>query len=472
MQRLSGLDAAFLYYETPSTHTHVAAIMIIDPSSVEGGYSFAHVKEVVRERLHLVPQFRRKIAFVPFNLGHPYWVEDADFDLDYHVRRIGAPTPGGPEELAEIAGDIASRKLDRSRPLWEMWVVEGLQDGNIAVVSKMHHSTIDGVSGANLMVHLFDLEPNPAPKPPPEKPWQPEPEPSDLSLVAHALPDLATRPIKMVTTVGKTLGAVANFTMTRMRSSGPGMPTPGTAPRTSFNAPITPHRNVAYCRVSLTDVKDVKNAFGTTVNDVVLAVCSGALRRYLQEVDGVVPDKSLFAAVPVSVHGQTQTEGQNQVSVMFSSLYSDIDDPVERLKAIHEANKGAKEEHKAIGADLLQNWVQFAAPTTFAVAARIYSALGLAERTPVIHNCVISNVPGPPIPLYIAGSRVVALYPLGPIMTGAGLNITVISNMDAMDFGFIACRELMPQLWGLAEAIPDALAELHKAAEATGPTGG
>jgi diacylglycerol O-acyltransferase len=466
VERLSGLDASFLYFETSTMHMHVCATIVFDPSTMPGGYSFEKVKEFLQSRLHLVPPYRRKLASVPFNLDHPYWVEDENFDLDYHVRRIGCPAPGTEEQLAEIAGDIASRPLDRTRPLWELWVVEGLENGHVATIGKMHHCTVDGVSGANVMVHLFDLSPEESEKPPPPDDWKPERKPSDVEMLGRAVLSRATKPFQLLGMVGQTVGAVTNVVRTGRRM-GSSMPAPFTAPRTSFNAAVTAHRNVAFARVSLEEVKHVKRTFGTTVNDVVLAVCSGALRRYLEDRKEL-PDKSLIAAVPVSVRTEEEKDvmGTNKVSAMFMSLASDIEDPVERLMAIHEANKGAKEQHKAIGADLLQNWAQFAAPNTFSLAARAYSSLKLADRHAVIHNLVISNVPGPPIPLYFAGAKLVGMYPLGPVMDGAGLNVTVLSYMDVMDWGFIACRELVPNLWGLAAGVPDTLSELTKAADA------
>jgi WS/DGAT/MGAT family acyltransferase len=468
MERMSGLDASFLYFETPTMHMHVCATIIFDPSTVEGGYSFENVKQFIEGRLHLVEPFRRRLVSVPFNLHHPVWVEDPDFDLDYHLRRIGLPSPGTPEQLAELAGDIASRPLDRTRPLWEMWIVEGLEDGNVAVVAKMHHCTVDGVSGANLMVHLFDLAAEPEEKPPPPENWEPERKPSDLELVGYGLVSRARRPLNIFKVVPDTVRSVQGFVQTRRaREGGAGMPAPFTAPRTSFNVAVSPHRTVAYTRVSLDDIKTIKNAFGTTVNDVVLAVASGALRRYLDR-KGETPEKSLIGVVPVSVRTEEEKSqlGSNKVSALFTSLASDIDDPVERLRAINEVNKGAKEEHNAIGANFLQNWAEFAAPTTFSLAARLYSSLKFAERHPVVHNLVISNVPGPPFPLYFAGAQLVALYPLGPIFDGAGLNITVISYMNYVDWGFIADRDAVPDIWDLANDVPEALAELKKAAEA------
>jgi diacylglycerol O-acyltransferase / wax synthase len=467
MERLSGLDATFLYFETPATHQHVSAVMVFDPSGMRGGYSFERVKEYVRERLHLIPQFRRRLAAVPFNLHHPVWIEDPDFDLDYHVRRIAVPSPGGPEELADLAGDIASRQLDRSRPLWEMWVVEGLEHGHVGLVAKMHHCTIDGVSGANMMVYLFDLSPEPQPVEPPDADWEPDRRPTDLELVGYAIRSRLAKPVQLARNVPPTVQGLVNLARRRMQSDSPSGATPLTAPRTSFNGAITPHRKVSFTNVPLSDVKLIKDAFGTTVNDVVLAITTGALRRYLG--DGLeLPDRPLVASCPVSVRNE-ETEsvvGSNKVSAMFVNLPVQIDDPVDQLMAIRESTKGAKEDHNAIGATFLMGWAELAAPRTFGLAARLYSSMKLVERHPVVHNLVISNVPGPPFPLYFAGARLVSMNPLGPIFDGAGLNITVLSYLDSIGFGFIACRELMPNLWELTAAITDAAADLKKAATA------
>ena len=370
MERLSALDATFLYFETSAQHQHVCAVMVVDPSTVPGGYHYEKIKEHIASRLHLLAPFRRKLMMVPLGLDHPVWVETNDFDLDYHVRRVGLPSPGTEEQLAELAADIASRQLDRSKPLWEMWIVEGLENGMVALVGKMHHSTVDGVSGANMMVHLLDLEPT-GTRPPPEGEWVPERAPSELELFARGLVSRLRRPVQLATIIPKTIGSVVGFVRAR-RSHDAGMPTPFTAPRTPFNVSITPHRIVSFTRTPLEDIKIVKRAFGTTVNDVVLAVAAGALRRYLEQLNEL-PSKSLMAVVPVSVRTDEEKDipGSNKVSAMFTSLATDIDDPVERLHRIAEVNKGAKEEHKAIGAGMLQDWAKFAAPTTFSLAARL-----------------------------------------------------------------------------------------------------
>jgi len=466
MERMSGIDASFLYFETPNMHMHVVATIVFDPSTVPGGYSFENVKAMLQSRLHLAKPLRRKLAPTPFRLDHPVWIEDLDFDLDYHVRRIGCPSPGSEEQLSEIVGDIASRPLDRARPLWEVWIVEGLENGLVAAVAKMHHCTIDGVSGANMMVHFFDLAPEGTERPAPDANWQPDRKPSDVELVGRALLARAQRPLTWLTVVPSTIRSITRFVLASRRIEGPGMPAPLRSPRTSFNVVITPHRRVAYTHVPLDEVKRIKRTFGTTVNDVVIAICSGALRRYLA-ARNELPEKSLIASVPVSVRTDDEKGdvGSNRVSAMFSTLATDIDDPVERLKQIAEANRGAKEEHKAIGADMLTKWGELAAPTTFSLAARFYTGLRLADRHPVVHNLVISNVPGPAFPLYFAGAKLVAMYPLGPIFDGAGLNITVLSYMDQLFFGLIGCREVV-DVWNIAGHVGDAFAELLKAADA------
>ncbi|MBV8950562.1 MAG: wax ester/triacylglycerol synthase family O-acyltransferase, partial [Actinobacteria bacterium] len=273
MKRLSGMDAAFLYIETPSMHMHVVGTLVLDPSTMPGGYSFDAFRELLRSRLHLLPPFRRRLVPVPFNLGHPFWIEDPDFDLDAHLVRVAAPAPGGMRELAEIVGSIASRPLDRSRPLWEMWVVEGLEHGFVGVVAKLHHSSIDGVSGADLMVNLFDLTPETAPMEP-EAEWKPEQPPSTLRLMGEAAAYQMRQPMGVATTVWKTGQGLLRTRLQRRQEPESDAPPRAGAPSTPFNAAITPHRSVAYGRVSLDDVKVAKNATGTKVNDIVLAACT------------------------------------------------------------------------------------------------------------------------------------------------------------------------------------------------------
>ncbi len=468
VDRLSGLDASFLYFENSSMLMHVCGLLVLDQSTMPDGYEFERIRDHLRERIGSNPAFRRKVHNPFLNLDHPIWVDDEDFDIEHHVRRAFVPAPGGREQLAAVCGDLASHALDRSRPLWEMWILEGLEDGSIAVMTKMHHATVDGVSGASLVSELCSLEPDA----PPMTAGQPKTDvpkrPRDARIVVDGALRLAKRPVKFARLLPPTVNVLPTW-IDRARR-GRAMPAPFTAPRTSFNGTITGHRSVAFAQMDLAAVKEVKNAFACTVNDVVLTICSGALRKYLGDRDEL-PDSSLVAMVPVSVHGKTQAPGTNKVSGMFAALASDIADPLERLRSIAEQNLVAKDHHKTLSASLLQDWAQFAAPNTFGLAVRVYSKLRLAERHPVIHNLVISNVPGPPMPIYFMGGRITGFYPFGPVFHGAGLNVTVLSNDGHLDVGLIACRELAPHLWDLADDLPIALDELLSAARKSGAAG-
>ncbi|MCG5432660.1 wax ester/triacylglycerol synthase family O-acyltransferase [Mycobacterium sp. MYCO198283] len=461
MQRLSGLDASFLYLESPAQPLHVCSILEVDTSTIPGGYTFDRLRDALMLRIKGMPEFREKLADSAFNLDHPVWIEDDDFDLDRHLHRIGLPAPGGRNELAEICGHIASLQLDRGRPLWEMWIIENVagtdaaDGGRLAVLTKVHHAAVDGVSGANLMSVLCSTEPD---APPPD----PVPGPGGLNpleLAATGLFRFATRPLGLVNVVPNTVAGVVE-TIRRARS-GQAMTRPFRAPKTVFNATITGHRNIAYSQLELDDVKTVKNRFGVKVNDVVMALTAGVMRQFLLD-RGELPDVPLVAMVPVSVRDKSDRPGRNQVSGMFSRLETHIADPVERLRAIAEANSVAKEHSSAIGATLLQDWTQFAAPSVFGLAMRVYANTRLTEARPV-HNLVLSNVPGPQESLYFLGARVAAMYPLGPIFHGSGLNITVMSLSGKLNVGLISCPELLPDLWALADEFPVALEELLRA---------
>lgn len=468
MERLSGLDASFLYLETPTLHMHVAMIMTFDPTTVPGGYSFDKMQAQIASRTHQAPVFRRLLVEVPFGLSHPVWVDDPDFDIGYHVRRAAIPQPGGIRELAELAGDIGSRKFDHAKPLWEGWIIEGLQGGHIAFIIKMHHSTVDGVSGAALLSVLFDLEPNPGPDPEPP-PIKPSRVPSKVELVSEAVAARTMRPIEMTKDLVRTSHRLLD--VRRIRRHGPETSPearaalPLSAPRTSFNGALTRRRQVAMSAIGLADVKRIKNATGTTVNDVVLAIATSALRQLL--LDGEeLPDRPLVAVVPVSVEPDVGSpHGSNKVSQMFVQLPVQVEDPRHRLDLVRESTKGAKEEHRALGADTLQNWAEHATPNTFATAARLYSRMRLADRHRPIANLIFSNVPGPDFPLYLAGAEMVSGFPLGPVMDGLGPNITIMSYRGVLYWGCIACPETMPGLWQLAAYVPAALDELLAAVD-------
>ena len=465
MQRLTGLDATFLYMETPSSPMHVASLIMLDPASAPHGFSFEQVRELYKDRLDLAPPFRRRLVEVPFGIHHPVWIEDPDFDLDWHLRHIAVPKPGTMAELNELVSHLVAMPLDRHHPLWELWMIEGIEGGLVGVLSKVHHAAIDGASGQDLMVAILDLTPEVEQKPLPEIPWMPEHVPSDTELVGHAAMSLAQSPLRAVKAVKRTVEAGLQIRSTNKQPDQTPPPAPFSAPRTSFNQALTPHRAFGTANLSLTDVKIVKNAFGVTVNDVILALCGGALRHYLDSRDEH-PDGPLVAMVPISVRSEDQKGAMgNQVSSALSTLATDIDDPVARLQAIHDGMKGAKEQQNAIGADLLQDWAEFAAPLVAGRAARLYSRMRVADRHRPLFNVTISNVPGPPFPLYVAGARVVATYPIGPIFDGAGINMTVMSYLDSLDFGVNVCPELIPDVDAVADGLHHALEDLKKAAD-------
>ncbi|WP_183099735.1 WS/DGAT/MGAT family O-acyltransferase [Nocardioides pelophilus] len=469
MDRLSGLDASFLYLETPAQLMHVCGVIVLDQTTMPEPYSFAALMAKIDENVHDVPEFTRKIRGVPMGLDHPVWVRDQQFDIERHVHRVAVPSPGGYRELMDLCSHLAALPLDRSRPLWEMWVIEGYRpdgpdgaagDERVVIFSKMHHATVDGVSGSNLISHLCSLEADTPPLALGPKKGHPR-DPSRRELLGRAVIGTAAKPV----TLAKVLRPSAELitkSIGRARQ-GVAMAAPFSAPRTSFNGTITAHRSIALADLSLDHIRDIKKATGTTVNDVVLALAGGALRAYLDE-RGELPATSLMASVPVSVRESSKREqGANKVSALFTKLGTDIEDPLERLEMLAERNRHAKDHHNAISADALQDWAEFAAPRVFGLAVRTYANLRLAEKHPVVHNLVISNVPGPPVPLYFMGARITALYPLGPVFHGAGLNLTVMSNAGKIHVGALACRESVPDGDALVKHFPGELERLRKA---------
>jgi diacylglycerol O-acyltransferase / wax synthase len=465
MQRLSGMDTAFLYMETPTSHMQVHAVLVLDPSTVPGGYSFEKIKAHLASRLPLLPEFRRRLAFVPFDLHRPVWFDDPHFDFEYHIRRIAVPSPGSIDQVEEMIGDIAGRVLDRSRPLWEFWVIEGVENDAVVVVARMHHATIDGATGSSLVTSILDLEPTPPARAAAPNDWKPEHKPSDLELVGHALLSRLRRPmpIGIALAIPNLVRRLAGIARVRRDVTLPSGGTPFNTPHTPWNAPLTSHRRVAFASVSLDEVKSIKDAFGATVNDVVLATATAAIRSFLQRLDAL-PDRPLVAACPVSVRSDetANIDSTNKVSAMFVSLPTHLDTVEAQLAHICDTTKGAKEEHRALGARTILELGELAGPLSFGLASRLLG--GLAHRGTVPINLVISNIPGPSFPLYLGGARLVSMLPLGPAIEGVGLNITVLSYLDRIDWGFIACRELVPRLHDMADAIHDAHNELLKAA--------
>jgi len=465
MQRLTGLDDGFLWMETPTSYMHVASLIVVDGQTADGPLTFERVKSLYRSRLDYAPPFRRRLVSVPFGIHHPLWIEDPDFDLDWHLRHITLPDGhGGMGDLTDLAASLVAIPLDRTRPLWEMWFIDGIDEGHIGLLTKVHHAAIDGASGEELMVAILDLEPDPEPRPEVTPPWKPDPLPTDTEMLAHATWSLAQQPVKAVAAIRRTVEVALKVREQNRHLVKDAPPAPFSAPATSINGPLTVDRSFAASSLSLTDVKAVKNAFGCTVNDVVLTMCAGALRRYFDALDEE-PDAPIVAMIPISVRSEDQkgTHG-NQVSMMLSSLATDLDDPIERLEHIQSNMKSAKEQQNAIGAEILQEWADFAAPAIFGRAARLYSNSNSARHRPMF-NVVISNVPGPPFPLYVAGAEVLDTYPMGPIFEGFGLNITLMSYRDRVDFGLVACPDLVPDVWRIADGLRDALEELRVVAE-------
>ncbi|MFY9587268.1 MAG: wax ester/triacylglycerol synthase family O-acyltransferase [Actinomycetota bacterium] len=464
MKRLSGMDATFLYMETPQMHMHVIGVLLLDTSTMPGGYSFDKIRKMVDDRIHLMPAFRRRLVNVPFGLGHPAWIDDPEFDVENHLMRIGAPPPGDQKALADVVGEIASRPLDRGRPLWEMWVVEGLVGDQAAIVTKMHHATIDGASGADVMVHLLDLTPEIAEKPKPDEAFLGERKPGDLKLLTGALVTQVANPVRIVGAMGRATGNALKMVRAMTRRSDTRASAPFLAPRLRMSQALTSHRSVAFGQASLDDLKEIKNAFGAKVNDVVLAIATHALRSYLLAIDEM-PEKPLVAACPISVRKDgVERDSANQVSNMLVPLPVQSEDPAEQLEIIVEATKRSKELANAIGAETLMDWAEFLAPRLFTSAMRFYSGSRLPNWHPPALNCIVSNVPGPPVPLYTAGARILAIYPMGPLLPGAGVNITVLSNMGNVDLGVIACRDTVPEVWRIADGLAEGVGLLLKAA--------
>ncbi|BBX73529.1 wax ester/triacylglycerol synthase family O-acyltransferase [Mycobacterium shinjukuense] len=452
MERLSGLDAFFLYLETPTQPLNVCCIVELDTSTMPGGYTYGRFRAALAKHVKAVPEFRMKLADTQLNLDHPVWVDDESFRLGRHVRRIGLPPPAGRRELAEICGYLAGLPLDRDRPLWEMWVIEGCARADaVAVMLKVHHAVVDGVAGANLLAHLCSLQPE-----------RPEPLPaggpgggSALQIAASGLKGFALRPLRLAALVPATMLTLVQ-TVLRARE-GRTMAAPFAAPPTPFNGSLSRHRTIAFTHLDMRDVTRVKDRFGVTINDVVVALCAGVLRRFLLD-RGELPGTPLVATVPVSVRDKSDRPGRNQTTWMFCRVESQISDPAERIRTIAASNAAAKDHIAAIGPTLLHDWTQFGGQTMFGAAMRVLPRI-LLTSSPV-YNLILSNVPGPREQLYFLGCGIDSMYPLGPLLGGAGLNITVMSLNGGLGIGIVSCPDLLPDLWGIADGFADALKEL------------
>ena len=480
MQQLSSFDTQFLHIESATTAGHVGSLILLDPKRGGGEpLTLDRLREVLEPRMHLVAPFRQRLVTVPLGLGRPYWVDDPQFDIEFHLREISLPEPGDDVQLGEQVSRIHARPLDRTRPLWEMYLIHRLEGDRQAIYSKVHHAAIDGVSGAEILATIMDITIEPRVVEPPIDLWDPDPLPGAGDLLARGLLAMVRQPLEAARLLPATLPHLADLpgaslvpgaqTISRVGDSLLTMTTAGsrgrtlvrrkiTTPPTRLNAQITAHRRFAFGSLPLDEVKTVKNAFSMTVNDVVMALCATVLRRWLLEHDGL-PEIPLVVAVPVSVRGGDQAAEGNQISVMLVELATHIRDPRARLAAVQAAVAEAKEQFDAVPATILQDLAAVIPTALSGLAAKaIFQMVSLGAYP---FNLFVSNVPGPQLPLYVGGVRVAGIYPVSAIsdLTGA-LNITLFSYDGALDFGLIACRELVPDVGMLIGYLRDALDEL------------
>jgi len=457
--RLTGLDSSFLHLEhDAATHMHVASCMVFDGPPPAHEELVAHVEA----RLHLVPRYRQRLAFVPFGQGRPVWVDDPHFNSRYHVQQHALPRPGSDEQLKHLAGRAFSQQLDRNKPLWELWLVEGLEGGRFAILAKTHHALVDGISGVDITTVLFDVSPAPAPTPAPEQPWVPRPMPSSAQLLADALLERTTVPAEIFRGVRAAVRRprrVARELFGDVRAIGSfALPGARSAPPSPLNVPIGPHRRFTWVEEELERIKAIKNALGGTVNDVVLATVAGGLGRYLRANGHPTIDLRLRAMIPVSVRSE-EARGAlgNQVAAVWASLPVGETDATEQLALVRGEMEGLKESHQAVGARLLTELTGFAPPTVMAQAARLQAR----QR---YFNLVVTNVPGPQFPLYVLGREMRAIYPLVPLAQNLALGIAIISYNGRIAFGLNADFDALPDVELLAAQLAEALDELAVAA--------
>lgn len=459
-ERLSGIDASFLYLETPGVHMHVGGLAILDPSvRPDGRLPFEDLEDLVAQRIHMVPRFRQRVVFPPLPLGKPTWVDDERFDLSFHLRRATLPPPGGRRELAALVGRVMSRPLDRSRPLWELYLIEGLEDRHVAGLAKSHHALIDGISGMDLASVLFDFTPELQHLTPP--PWHPEPPPAPGELLTRTVADQVAHPLRAV---GQGLARLRRapeeaLEITRRTLAGlSSLVSAGPTPPGPFNVSVGPNRRFAMAEVGVDDAKAVKNALGGTVNDVVLATVAGALHRFLSGRRLKTSGSTLRALVPVSIRDRSQRMALgNRVSMFFVDLPVGRMGAATRLRRVTEATRELKYRHQAVAASALIALGTWAPPTLHALSARLVARQRVA-------NLVVSNVPGPQVPLYLAGARQVATYPVMPLGPAMALSIAVTSLSGVMGFGLTADWEAVPDLEDLTGHVLESFDELGKAA--------
>lgn len=461
VQQLSSFDAAFLYLESPTSHMHVGSLALYDPTTAPDGWSFEKVQQLYEERIQFIPQFRRRLVEVPLQLDHPSWIEDPEFDLMWHVRRIGVPPPGGLEELAQVTADLIATQLDRNRPLWEVWVIEGLAGGHVAVLSKAHHAAIDGVAGTEIVAAMLDMTPQGAAPPPRQQPKALQPVPGDVRMLAKAAGSLALQPIRALRAARSGVQALRSRRRV-IEGLGHGSlaaTLPGGAPRVSFSQTLTPERAFAFRSYPLQGLLTVKEALGAPLNDLVLAVCGGALGRYLA-ARGEEIEHSLVAMVPLSIHSAVADDDEaNQLMNMFINLGSDLADPLTRLAFVMEQTEAGKAQLRDGVGDPVRAISDMAPATLTAHLFRYVASHRIADTMQPLFNLTMSNLRGSRFPLYLAGAEMIANYPIAPIYDGNGLNITVMTYKDQMDVGIVVCPQLTPDVDALPDAIEDSIAE-------------
>ena len=456
--QLPGLDAAFLGLEASRQTGHVGSLAVLDPSGLDVPFDLAHLRALVAERLPRLGHFRRRLKHVPLGLDRPYWVDDVDFDLEYHVRELALAQPGTQEILLEAVARIHERPLDLTRPLWESYVITGLEGGKVAVYTKVHHAMIDGVTGVELFVSLIDLEPGRLPGDP--APFEPQAEPSGLSLLARAALGVSRRPKDAVTLAAAAvrylpaLAFQAQPMLSRLIGRSGAFETAATplrAPATPFNTRISAQRRIGLARLPLEDLRTIKSAFGVSVNDVVLAVCAGSLRGWLQRHGGAT-NTPLVTMVPVALAGDRSGGAGNSVTAMFTPLPVHLDDPVQRVLATHSSSRAAKEHGAAIPQELYEGGIQFTPPILLSRAMRTFLDLGVLRRVRTF-NTVVSNIPGPDITVYLGGAMVETIYPLSIIVDGMGMNITLQGLGKHLGVGVVGCRRAVPDAQSIADGL-------------------
>jgi WS/DGAT/MGAT family acyltransferase len=458
MDRLSSIDASFLTNEGSASHMHVGAVLIFEGPPP----SYPDLLDHVRSRLHLVPRFRQKLATPPLQMGRPFWIDDPSFNLEYHVRHSALPSPGSEEQLRRLAGRLFSQQLDRSKPLWELWLVQGLKRKRFAVLSKTHHALVDGVSGVDIATVLFDVTPVPEPAEP-EHEWVPAPEPSESELVARGLEGIATAPLKLARRLESAIEhprpAIQQVTESLEAVGEVGWALANPSPDVPLNTEIGSHRRFSWVRGDLGDLKRIKNALGGTVNDVMLAVVSGALRQWLHSRGVRTEGLELRALVPVSIRAEDE-HGHlgNRIAAMRGPLPVYVEDPVRRLEAVREAMEGIKSSKQALGAEVIARFNDFAPPTLLAQASRINFSTRL-------FNLIVTNVPGPQIPLYVLGRELEDVFPVAFLPENHALAVAIMSYNGGVGYGLLADYDAMADVDVIAEGIEASTAELLREAD-------